>query len=321
MTFECLYCARVTRAHPWLENCRDYYLQKKMIVDYYQCETCQSVQQFPLPVDSLSLYDDYPLHKKKSSLFQFLRRLILAPLFCKFFDAGAPVGASPTEGSSGGVFSPAGTAVACPPEAIILDYGCGDGGFLADIKDRYPNCIGFEPHQGQAETLSNLYKIPVYSTHQQLLEAVAGKVQVITLHMVLEHLTDIHGTFKLLSQLLLHHGMIYIVIPNLLSWEARLFKRKWHGLDAPRHISFMSAVSLQQICKKYQLTMLRQTFIPFPNTIAGSVPPVLAGRYHGLLFYLFLPFSILLARLFPSGSQGFLLARDRETGIGEVSSF
>lgn len=284
--FSCIQCTSSDAVPVW-SDCKDYYLQKPMRVSYARCLRCGLTQQAPIPTNLGVLYDAYPIHKKKSWLYQLMRSWVMG--FC-YFDTRAYI------------------SVRKKP-ALVLDFGCGDGWFLDENKERNLNLIGFEPDPAHAAQLSQLLKLHVYADERELLRDHEGLVDVITMHFVLEHLTDINHAFDTVHRLLKPDGIFYFVIPNIGSWEARLFGKKWHNLDAPRHISFPQAPSIQQLSERWGFDVVKSQSVPFPNGVAASLAVVLTGRFRFPVYLLFLPVGLLLSRLFPSGNTAHLLRK------------
>jgi hypothetical protein len=130
------------------------------------------------------------------------------------------------------------------------------------------------------------------------------------MHFVLEHVTDLHAVFALASRLLRSGGVLRIVVPNVRSWEHRLFGVKWHGLDPPRHISFPDMGALEDLASGHGMRLTDERSVAFPNGVAGSVPVVLTGRFSYALFLLSMPLGIVASRVAPSGARAYTLVRD-----------
>jgi len=280
--FRCLTCdgdcARVVQA-----NCRDYYLGKPLRVSYYRCLACGLVQQSPVPHDVSALYADYPIHTRKSFLHTLFRKLLLSSCYCD------------VEGR------PAGT--------VLLDYGCGDGSYLAAQRKLGLHLIGYEPGATHARQLRETLQLPVYSDVVELLREHAGSVDVLTMHFVVEHLTDLHAGFVHAHRLLRAGGLFYFIVPQIDSLEARLFGAKWHGLDPPRHISFPGPRVVDRLAAQHGFSVSHHRAIPFANGFAGSVPALLLGRFVLPVFLLALPLGVVFSRLVPTGSRAFWLIR------------
>lgn len=289
-TFSCIQC-KCSTATPIFSECKDYYLQKPYRVNYSRCGDCGLMQQVPMPIDVASFYDAYPIHQQKSKAYQLMRRWIMGACY---FDTRKFLGER-------------------RGPALLLDFGCGDGWFLDANRARTLKLVGFETDNDHAAHLAKTLDLPVYYDEQALLCEYENKIDVVTMHFVLEHLTDVNRAFETVHKLLKPNGVFYFVIPNISSWEARLFGKKWHNLDAPRHISFPEAKSIQQLSERWEFEVTRHQQVPFPNGVAGSISVLLTGRFRFSIFLLFLPLGIFLSRIFPSGNVAYWLRKQTKT--------
>ena len=280
--FRCLLC-RGGEAAPVHRDCPDYYLGTPFRVDYVRCRACGLLQQHPVPADVSAFYRAYPVHAPKSPLYATLRGIVMAPMY---YDASA---------------HPAGTA--------LLDYGCGDGGYLETLTGRGFRLLGYEPDAGQAARLAERLGAAVYSDPEELLASHAGTLDVVTLHMVLEHLTEPDDALAVARHLLKPGGRLYVVVPHHDSLEARLFGRRWHNLDPPRHVCLPGVEHVQSLAERHDYALDRHGPVAFANGFAASLPVVLTGRFRFPLFALFLPLGILYSRLVPTGSHAYWLTR------------
>jgi SAM-dependent methyltransferase len=280
--FRCLVCrgedgSLVHRA------CRDYYLGTPFTVDYWRCRACALLQQHPVPADITPFYRGYPVHARKSPMYAALRSLVMSGLY---YDPGK---------------MPAGSA--------LLDYGCGDGGYLDTQRNRGYRLRGYEPDREQARKVSKDLGIAVGGDIQCLLACYSGTVDVVTLHMVLEHLTDPDAALAACRHLLKPGGLLYVVVPHIDSLEARLFGRKWHNLDPPRHILFPLPAHVERLAERHGFVLTRHQPVPFPNGFAASLPVVFSGRFRFALFALAFPLGLAWSRLVPTGSHAYWLTR------------
>ena len=262
----------------------DYYLGKPVRVDYVTCVACGLVQQTPVPGDVADFYDDYPVHHERSSPLERAAGLLMRDVYR---DASRDAAGS-----------------------VMLDYGCGNGAYLGSLRGRAFELLGLERDAVQASRVSERLGVPVYGDPEALLRDHRGRVDVLTMHFVLEHVTDLSETFSRVSQLLKPGGSAYIVVPNASSWERRLFGRKWHGLDPPRHISFPDAPAVGDLARRHGMTLHQSRPVAFPNGVAGSIPVVLLGRFSSPLFLACLPLGVLLSRLAPTGCTAFVVVKE-----------
>jgi SAM-dependent methyltransferase len=282
MSFRCLVC-QGEEGDLVHAQCRDYYLGTPFLVDYWRCRACRLLQQSPIPTDISAFYRGYPVHAPKSKLYALLRALVMSPIY---YDARR---------------HRAGTA--------LLDYGCGDGGYLETLAGRGFRLAGYEQDEAQAARLCERLGIPVEADREALLAAHAGTLDVVTLHMVLEHLIDPDMALADAHRLLKPGGVLYFVVPHEDSFEARLFGRQWHNLDPPRHIFFPEVEHVRRLADRHGYALVRDSPAAFPNGFAASVPVVLSGRFRFSLFALALPLGIVYSRLVPTGSHAYWLTR------------
>lgn len=280
--FVCMCCGGRQSA-AFLSDCADFYLHKPIVVSYHTCASCGLVQQHPVPLDVSSYYDDYPVHQARSSAYSWFRRVLMSSVYL------------PPRNWK--------------PGSRLLDFGCGDGWYVQWCKEAGLDIVGFEPSAPHAAALSERVGVPVLSDVDELRTRYAAYFDVITLHFVVEHLIDFKTTFELLASLLKPGGMIRYVVPNIDSWEFRLFRRRWHSLDAPRHISFPAVEHARRIAAESGLTFSGESRVAFPNGFGGSLPTALWKRFSMLAFLATLPVSVAVTRLFPSGNAAFVLSR------------
>jgi SAM-dependent methyltransferase len=280
--FRCLVC-RGGEPTPVYLGCEDYYLGTPGRVDYYRCRACGLLQQFPVPADVSPFYERYPIHARKPGLYAALRRLVMAPVYYEL--ARHPRG------------------------SVLLDYGCGDGGYLERYRGKGFALIGYENDPAQAARVAAHLGLPVHADGEALRREHEGAVDVVTMHFTLEHLTDLDAAFREVRALLRPGGLFYYVVPDPSSFEARLFARRWHGLDPPRHISFPDSAAARRLAERHGFTVSAEHPVAFPNGFAASVPVVLTGRFRLPLFALFLPLGIAFSRLVPTGSRAYHLVR------------
>ena len=278
--FRCMVCESDCST-PVIEQCRDLYVGKPYVIDYHRCAECGLVQQHPLPADVGPFYESYPVHQKKSRLYSLVRRAMMS-----------------------GVYLP---PHRWPNNASLLDFGCGDGWYLEWCREEGLQAVGFEADAAHAAGLRRSLGFAVFSDIDALARAHPEGFDVITLHFVVEHLTDIRGVLARVRGLLKLGGVIRYVVPNIDCWEFRMFGAKWHSLDPPRHISFPAARHAQRIADELSLTYEGEESVAFPNGFGGSIPTLLTGRFRPALFFATLPLSLLVTRMFPSGNRAYRL--------------
>lgn len=133
----------------------------------------------------------------------------------------------------------------------VLDFGCGDGGFLHRAKKIAAKIQGVELEQAMREGL-NQEGIPCCESIDEL-----GTFDVITLFHVLEHLEEPIAYLEKLKKHLNKDGMILIEVPNADDALLSLYNSKafadftyWHC-----HVYLYNNETLKQLAKKAGLQM------------------------------------------------------------------
>ncbi|HUJ78825.1 MAG TPA: class I SAM-dependent methyltransferase [Nitrospiria bacterium] len=129
---------------------------------------------------------------------------------------------------------------------LLIDIGCGNGSYLARMKDLGWKVLGIEPDPASAQIAKNK-GIPVFSgslEEAHLPEAIADYI---TMTHVIEHLPDPRSTLRECYRLLKPGGKVVVFTPNVDSLGHRLFRQAWMALDPPRHLMIFSVLSIDKL--------------------------------------------------------------------------
>lgn len=134
----------------------------------------------------------------------------------------------------------------------ILDFGCGNGGFLSRAKRLATLAVGVEPEQ-RLKTYFQEEQLQIFSDFTE----VNQNFDVITLFHVLEHLPDPMNTLKQLSSKLNPQGCIIIEVPNandalLTLYENDAFSRFTYWSC---HLYLFNELTLAALAKKAGLKL------------------------------------------------------------------
>jgi cyclopropane fatty-acyl-phospholipid synthase-like methyltransferase len=140
-----------------------------------------------------------------------------------------------------------------------LDIGCGPGTLVSLAVRRGLDAFGLEQcaealHDAPPELARRVFT----GTEQDLIRR-GEEFDLLTLFHSLEHMTRPFHYLKSLQHLLRRPGGLIVQVPNLSSWQARLFGRRWYGLDCPRHVCnyTMDALLLLLDRAGYQVERIR----------------------------------------------------------------
>jgi 2-polyprenyl-3-methyl-5-hydroxy-6-metoxy-1,4-benzoquinol methylase len=156
----------------------------------------------------------------------------------------------------------------------LLDIGCGSGSFLQCARSH-----GFLPHgmdmsAKAVEIVQNEHGIPAKQggIGQEVWEG--NRFDFITMFHVLEHLPDPRQALRFAAGLLAPGGTLVLQVPNISSLQARVFGKRWYGLDVPRHVINFSpkalGLLLSEMGFEYQIVS-RFSLRDNPASIASSL--------------------------------------------------
>jgi 2-polyprenyl-3-methyl-5-hydroxy-6-metoxy-1,4-benzoquinol methylase len=156
----------------------------------------------------------------------------------------------------------------------LLDIGCGSGTFL-----RCAQRFGFIPHgmdmsAKAVEIVQKQYGIAAKQggIGQNVWEG--DRFNFVTMFHVLEHLPDPRLALKFAAGLLQPGGTLILQVPNISSLQARLFGKRWYGLDVPRHVINFSPKALGILLKEmgYEFQLVSRFSVrDNPASIASSL--------------------------------------------------
>jgi SAM-dependent methyltransferase len=131
--------------------------------------------------------------------------------------------------------------------ARLLDIGCGSGTLLALLKRRGFEVSGFDS-SSVAARIANENDIDVI-VGERLQDAgfLDGGFDLVTLFHVLEHVSDPRSVLAEVHRILQPNGRMILQVPNIDSWQSRLFGERWYGLDVPRHLINYSERSIRHL--------------------------------------------------------------------------
>jgi len=134
----------------------------------------------------------------------------------------------------------------------VLDYGCGTGEFLNQMRKSGFDVTGVEPSPDARKKTELLIG---KSVHEDITQIGHRKFDLITLWHVLEHVSDLQEKLLHLKSLLTDTGTIFIAVPNHQSFDAMLYKEHWAGYDVPRHLWHFSKENMKRLLSNSDLTL------------------------------------------------------------------
>lgn len=133
----------------------------------------------------------------------------------------------------------------------LTAYSARQMGFEVSALELNEDCVDLLQRSGIAAQQSN---DPAASLH-----AIDGKFDVIALWHSIEHLPRPWEVIEQAVQKLAPGGILYVAAPNPDSAQLRVFQERWFHLDAPRHLYLLPARMIEEIGRRYGLSLLECT--------------------------------------------------------------
>jgi SAM-dependent methyltransferase len=127
----------------------------------------------------------------------------------------------------------------------ILDIGCSSGGFLSTMKGAAWELYGIEMEKATAERAKANTGASIFVGDAVTAPFLPETFDVITSFDLLEHVYFPRQFLTKVLEWLKPGGIYYAIMPNIDSWEAKLFGTHWYGLELPRHLFHFSPHSLR----------------------------------------------------------------------------
>ena len=137
-----------------------------------------------------------------------------------------------------------------PAPARVLDYGCGNGAFLALARALGHEVVGVDVDPG-ALAQARARGLAVFDPGQLPGEGPPfGPFAHISLVHVLEHVAEPVALLARLRGWLLPGGALFAELPNADAAGLARHGRFWRGLEAPRHFSLPSRTALERALRE-----------------------------------------------------------------------
>jgi 2-polyprenyl-3-methyl-5-hydroxy-6-metoxy-1,4-benzoquinol methylase len=138
----------------------------------------------------------------------------------------------------------------------LLDFGCGNGEFLALAARMGWTVEGIEPDP-LAVASAQAAGLDVKCGGLEVLDGRSDAFDCITLNHVIEHVHDPEALLLACHRLLRTGGRIYIETPNIDASGHRQFGPAWRGLEPPRHLVLFSAGGIEALLRRVGFGSIR----------------------------------------------------------------
>jgi SAM-dependent methyltransferase len=157
-----------------------------------------------------------------------------------------------------------------PQGASIVDIGSGDGSQLTILSGRGYRMTGVE-RDTRSVSLQG-HGVPVFEGSAEALPAQLprGGFDGVMFKQVLEHLVDPVAALRDAAALLKPGGVMFVEVPNNQCTIARQSGLAWEHMDAPRHLNFFDARTLQATATRAGLQVERLFFNEYCRYFADA---------------------------------------------------
>jgi len=214
----------------------------------------------PLPEDIGKLYVEYHTHQAEEVLEPLdLRKIIKASILQTRFGY-LPDGASRLLGRVLAWIGPlqeiAGGSVMwlkAGERGRLLDVGCGNGRFLAQMRELGWEVVGTEPDPEAVRIAKERFGLEVFQGTLEETRFPEDSFDVITMNHVIEHVPNPIELLAKCRQILKPGGKLVVTTPNIKSLGQQVFGEYWRGWEVPRHLFLFSLKSLQTCAERVGL--------------------------------------------------------------------
>lgn len=234
--------AQIERACPVCQNAAAQPHWRKGDLQIVRCADCSMVFVNPAPTAMASgqFYDtegaDYYLSPAKLAsdyaVVRFERELRLLRKFC--------------------------------PHGAVLDVGCGSGGFLFQLKQRWPGdyeILGTDVSGGPLDYAESR-GVPVARGNFLELNFKNAPFDAVTFWAVTEHLAEPGRFLEKACALLKPGGLCFVLVPNLRSLAVRWLGAKYRYVY-PQHLNYFSASTLARLGARAGFAVVAMQFTHF----------------------------------------------------------
>lgn len=129
----------------------------------------------------------------------------------------------------------------------LLDFGCGAGEFLRQMRDVGWSVQGLDMSAKVAEQVRQRMGIPVHVGTLPHPEIGAESFDAITMWNSLEHVHNPREVVACAAKALRSGGILVVGVPNFDSWSFEKFQHEWYGLELPRHLTHFTPDTLSRL--------------------------------------------------------------------------
>lgn len=187
----------------------------------------------------------------------------------------------------------------------LLDVGCGNGAYMAEMAQRGFTVTGVEISPLASKVVTKR-GFPVVSGDFLTATLPREAFDVVTMNHYLEHCLDPRANLKKAHELLKEGGHLIVGVPNFSSWPSRHFGSHWSDLELPRHTFHFGQAGLVRLLEacEFRIQNIRHVATADAGSIATSLlvksgkrTDTFVQRLYPFLHVVFYPLGIPLSLL------------------------
>jgi len=158
----------------------------------------------------------------------------------------------------------------------LLDVGSGTGHFLNACQLAGLDVQGLEPDSDAREFAKNNFGLTLESLDTlQTIES--NSKDIITMWHVLEHVYHLKRDVAEIVRVLKDKGTLFIAVPNMNSYDAKVYKEYWAAYDVPRHLYHFQENTINKLFAQFDMECVNI----FPMKFDSYYVSMLSEKYKG----------------------------------------
>lgn len=152
----------------------------------------------------------------------------------------------------------------------VLDIGCGSGKFLYLMKQQNWQVYGVEVNENAAKLGNELEQLNIHPGDLLTSNYASDFFDYIRSNHSFEHITNPEEVLDEIHRILKKDGKLLIGVPNIESFNGRLYKKYWWYLGAPVHPFNYSVSTLSKMLEKHGFSVDKVSYNGDFTGVLGS---------------------------------------------------
>ena len=137
-------------------------------------------------------------------------------------------------------------------ESLIVDFGCGTGGFMSSLKKKKYNVVGVDSNK-KARHKCLEKKLTTFKSIKDFKE----NIDAITFWHSFEHVSNPNEILNQIINQSKNNLTVVIALPNYRSFDAQHYGAFWAAYDVPRHRFHYSTTGIKKLMKSHGFECLK----------------------------------------------------------------